>query len=177
MWRPLLGVSAGALMLLCAAALAADNSPPQVVNPVGNWQDYEMIIQADMPLRGTLRQVYIDRASAFTARVTGKLPYGSKLVMRDYVGMPDGKGGWQMEKDKLVAGKPTVVLVQQKERGWGTSHPEEVRIGEWEFALYTPDGKPIQADFEKACMPCHKQVQASDYNFAVSNYFTDFRQR
>ena len=78
MSRNLLGLTATALALLGAAALGADNSPPQVVNPVGNWQDYEMIIQADMPLRGTLRQVYIDRASGFTARVTGKLPYGGR---------------------------------------------------------------------------------------------------
>jgi len=82
-----------------------------------------MIIQADMPLRGTLRQVYIDRASGWVARITGKLPYGTKLVMRDYVGVPDGKGGWKTEDKRLVPGNPTTVLVQQKERGWGASHP------------------------------------------------------
>jgi hypothetical protein len=172
-----LALFAAAAGLFAAGGLAADNAPPAVVNPVGQWDDYEMIIQADMPLRGTLRQVYIDRASAFQARRTGQLPYGSKIVMRDYAGVPDGKGGWKTENDRLVAGDPVVVLVQEKERGWGTTHPPDVRIGEWEFALYTPGGKPIKADFEKACMPCHKQVEATDYNFLVTNYFGDLRRR
>ena len=52
-----------------------------------------------------------------------------------------------------------------------------MRIGEWEFALYTPAGQPIKADFEKACMPCHKQVEATDYNFLVTNYFADWPRR
>jgi len=159
--------------LSAVGALAAEDAP-QVANPVGYWDDYEMIIQADMPLRGTLRQVYVDRASGWVARVTGKLPYGTKLVARDYVGVPDGKGGWKTENDGLVPGNPTTVLMLQKERGWGTSHPESIRIGEWEFGLYTPAGKPIDADFEKACMPCHKQVAATDYNFLVTDYFAGF---
>lgn len=172
-WRFIVWLSAGIVALSGAAALAAEGTP-QDVNPVGYWDDYEMIIQADMPLRGTLRQVYIDRASGWVARITGKLPYGTKLVMRDYTGVPDGKGGWKTEDNRLVPGNPTTVLVQQKEHGWGASHPENIRIGEWEFGLYTPIGKPINADFEKACMPCHKQVAATDYNFLVTNYFTGF---
>ena len=176
MWQRLaLGVAVGAT-LLSSAVFAAEDTP-QVVNPVGRWDEYEMIVQADAPLRGTLRQVYIDRTSGFVARLTGKLPYGTKLVSRDYVGVPDGKGGWKSEDGRLVPGNPTAVLVLQKERGWRTSHPPDVRIGEWEFGLYTPAGKPISADFEKACMPCHKQVAATDYNFLVSNYFADWSGR
>jgi hypothetical protein len=110
---------------LSAAAFAADGTPPEVVNPVGYWDEYEMLIQADMPLRGTLRQVLIDRASAFQARRSGELPYGSKIVMRAFAGVSDGKGGWKMENGRLVPGDPIVVLVQEKERGWGTTHPRE----------------------------------------------------
>ena len=171
------GLFATVVALSSAAALGADSTPPQVVNPIGDWDAYEMILQADMPLRGTLRQVYIDRASGFQARRTGQLPYGSKIVMRDYTAVSDGKGGWKTEGDRMVPGSPVVVLVQEKERGWGTTHPPEVRIGEWEFALYTPAGQPINADFEKACMPCHKQVEATDYNFLVTNYFADMPRR
>jgi hypothetical protein len=164
------------LVALSSAALAADDTP-QVVNPVGYWDEYEMVVQADAPLRGTLRQVYIDRASGFVARLTGQLPYGTKLVSRDYVGVPDGTGGWKTEGGRLVPGNPTTVLVLQKERGWGASHPENIRIGEWEFGLYTPAGKPIPVDFESACMSCHKQVAATDYNFLVTNYFAEFLRR
>jgi len=133
-----------------------------------------MIIQADMPAARHVAAGVCRRASGWVARITGKLPYGTKLAARDYVGVPDGKGGWKTENDRLVPGNPTTVLMLQKERDWGTSHPESIRIGEWEFGLYTPAGKPIDADFEKACMPCHKQVAATDYNFLVTNCFAGF---
>lgn len=163
---------------LAATAFAADGKAPQIVNPVGHWTEYEMIIQADAPLRGTLRQVYIDRNSWKTARLTGKLPSGTKLIMRDFDAIPDGKGGWKMDPNfRLLAGKPTAVLVQQKEKGWGTSHPENIRTGEWEFGLFTPEGKPIAVDAEKVCMPCHKQVEATDYTFLVARFFAEWKQQ
>jgi len=159
------------------AAIAADPSPSPVANPVGKWDDYEMIIGVDVPLRGTLRHVYVDRASAAQARRTGTLPYGTRIVMRDYVGVPDGAGGWKRENHRLVAGKAVVVLVQQKEKGWGAAHPAEVRNGEWEYGLFTPEGKPLAVDTEKACMGCHKRFAATDYTFLVHNYFRDQARR
>jgi Cytochrome P460 len=164
--------AAGALAT-AVAALAADPTPSPVDNPVGKWDDYEMIIQVDVPLRGTLRHVHVDRVSAAEARRTGKLPYGTKIVMRDYAGVADGQGGWKSENHRLVAGKAAVVLIRQKEKGWGTTHPEAIRNGEWEYGLFTADGKPIPINTEQACMPCHKRLEATDYTFIVHNYFAD----
>jgi hypothetical protein len=163
------------VLATATAVLGADSTRPPVVNPVGKWDDYELIIKVDVPLRGTLRHVYIDRASGAEARRTGTLPYGSKIVMRDYAGVADGHGGWKSEGNRLVPGKAVVVLVQQKEKGWGTAHPEAIRNGEWEYAMYTPDGKPINVDAEKACMPCHKRYADTDYTFVVGNFFADLK--
>jgi hypothetical protein len=159
------------------AALAADPTPQPVDNPVGKWDDYEMIIQVDVPLRGSLRQVYVDRVSAAEARRTGTLPFGTKIVMRDYEGVADGQGGWRTENRRLVKGKPVAVLIQQKEKGWGGTHPEAIRNGEWEYGLFTPDGKPIPVNTEVACMPCHKRYEATDYTFIVHNYFADLARK
>ena len=152
-----------------AFALAADPAR-QPVSPVGHWSEYEMILQTDQPLRGTLRQVYVDKTSWQRARLTNQLPYGSKLVARDFEAVPDGKGGWKLENDHLVPGKPTTVLIQQKEKGWGATHAEDIRTGEWEFAIFTAAGAQIPVDPEKDCMPCHKEVAATDYNFQVSRF-------
>jgi len=157
---------------LAVGALAADTAP-QPVNPVGRWAEYEMLLQTDQPLRGTLRQVYIDKISWRTARLTKQLPYGSKIVARDFEAVPDSKGGWKLVNGHLVPGKPTTVLIQQKEKGWGTTHPEDIRTGEWEFAIFTAAGEPIPVNPEKDCMPCHKQVVATDYNFQVSRFLAE----
>src|SRR5215813_7001656 len=132
-------------------SVAADNVP-QPVNPVGHWSEYEMILQTDQPLRGTLRQVYVDKASWKTARLIKRLPYGTKIVARDFEAVPDSKGGWKLMNNHLVPGKPTTVLIQQKEKGWGTTHPAGIRTGEWEFAIFTAAGEQIPLNPEKDCM-------------------------
>lgn len=170
--RPRYALFALAGAFLAAGALAADNAP-QPVNPVGHWSEYEMLLQSDQPLRGTLRQVYVDRVSWQTARRTKQLPYGTKIIARDFEAVPDNKGGWELVNDHLVPGKPTTVLIQQKERGWGTAHPENVRTGEWEFAIFTAAGEPIAVNSEKDCMPCHREVAATDYNFQVSRFLAE----
>jgi len=165
----LLGLAAA-----CAAAgaLAADTAP-QPGNPSDHWSDYELIIQSDQPLRGTLRQVYVDKVSWRAAQQTKKLPYGTKIALRDFEAVRDDKGGWKLVDNRLVPGEPTTVLIQQKEKGWGTTHPEDIRTGEWEFAIFTAAGKQIPVDTETACMPCHKQVSATDYNFQVSRFLAE----
>lgn len=153
-------------------ALAA-NTTPQPVNPVDQWSDYEMILQTDQPLRGTLRQVYIDKVSLQTAKLDKQLPYGTKIVARDFEAVSDDKGGWKLVDNHLVPGKATTVLIQQKERGWGVTHPENIRTGEWEFAIFTAAGVQIPVNPEKDCMPCHKEVAATDYTFQVSRFLME----
>jgi hypothetical protein len=165
----LLGLAAASIGV---PALATDNVP-QPVNPAGQWSEYEMILQTDQPLRGTLRQVYVDKASWQTARQTKQLPYGTKIVARDFEAVPDDKGGWKLADNRLVPGKPTTVLIQQKEKGWGITHPENIRTGEWEFAIFTAAGAQIPVNPEKDCMPCHKEVAATDYNFQVSRFLME----
>jgi len=167
---------AAAATLLTGAAQGED-TPPQIVNPVGYWAQYEKIIQVDVPLRGTLREVYIDSISGRLARLTGKLPYGSKIVMRDFKAAPDGKGGWLIRNGQFVPGEPTGVLVQEKERGWGAGHPDSIRNGEWDYAVYTPQGQPIAINAEKSCMGCHQQVESTDYTFLVQNFFANWMNR
>ena len=100
-------VTAGALAT-AIAAIAADPRPSPVDDPVGKWDDYEMIIQVDVPLRGTLRRVYVDGVSAAEARRTGELPYGTKIVMQNYLGVADGQGGWKSDSrpGSQVGGTP-----------------------------------------------------------------------
>jgi hypothetical protein len=157
---------------LALSALAAGTAP-QPMNPVSHWSEYEMLLQSDQPLRGTLRQVYIDKVSWQKARLSKQLPYGTKIVARDFEAVPDGKGGWELRNGQLVPGKATTVLIEQKQKGWGTTHSEGIRTGEWEFAIFTAAGEPIRVNPEKDCMPCHREVASTDYTFTVSRFLAE----
>src|SRR5258708_35276008 len=78
--------------LSAVGALAAEDAP-QVANPVGYWNDYEMIIQADMPLRGTLRQGDVGPPAGGGGAVNGQSPDRAKPAPPGYVGRAGGTGG------------------------------------------------------------------------------------
>lgn len=141
---------------------------------MGHFDEFEKIIRVNVPVRGTLREVLIDEASATVARQTGELRFGTMIVMRDFQGVhvPVGEG-FVFANDQLVAGKPLVALIQQKERGFGRAHPSDVRTGDRDFALYKPAGKPIPVNVEVACMPSHRRFEKRDYTVLVRNFFHD----
>src|SRR5262249_37614120 len=56
----------------------------------------------------------------------------------------------------------------EKRSGWGSEYSDNIRNGEWEFALFTPDGKPNPMVPVPVCMACHKPHEHLDY---IKTYF------
>jgi hypothetical protein len=164
---------AALLLIAPAASLAAEARKVELYNPVGHFEEFEQIMQCDVPVRGTLRLILVDKPSAAQARRTGHLPFGTKIVMRDFLAQRDAGGKLLWNEHRLVPGQPTLVLIQQKERGLGRHADKSVRTKDWDFALYRPDGTPIPSRTEVACMPCHQRYAHTDYTFVVHNFFHD----
>ena len=68
-------------------------------------------------------------------------------------------------KDKL-----TGVTVMEKRKGWGASVPEEWRNADWQYASFTPDGKPNEKANAgiKACFVCHKPHEKQDFVISLA---------
>lgn len=57
-----------------------------------------------------------------------------------------------------------MVVVAEKQPGYGNDRAPELRTGEWEFAAYKPDGTFIERDYTP-CYQCHVPLTDSDYLF------------
>ena len=62
-----------------------------------------------------------------------------------------------------MAGELVRIVVMEKRAGWGAEYPETLRNGEWEFAVFTPDGSRDKQTDTKVCMECHKAHDHLDY--------------
>jgi len=66
---------------------------------------------------------------------------------------------------RLVKGELDRISVMEKRAGWGAEYPENIRNGEWEYALFRADGARNETANVKACFECHKPKGSQDFIF------------
>ena len=71
---------------------------------------------------------------------------------------------------KLVKGDLAKILVMGKGEGWGQDVPNNLKIGNWVFGAYGPDGKALAEDFTK-CRACHAPLAQKDFVHRYDEYF------
>lgn len=99
----------------------------------------------------------------------GELPYGSILVGEVYSARKDAEGNvvtsslGRRIKDKLVA-----VAVMEKQKGWGDTFPEDLKNGDWDFAIFSPEGKRLDKDLN-SCRQCHAPLKDTQHLFSIEH--------
>ncbi len=51
--------------------------------------------------------------------------------------------------------------------GWGESIPEILRNGDWNYAMFSPDGKLKNRVNQAECLACHKPLAADGFVFSL----------
>jgi Cytochrome P460 len=126
----------------------------------------------DKPDRKTVRYLYVN-PEAFTAAKPGlPLPYGTLIVMEDHPARLGADGLPLLDQQGRFIAEPKVVnlLLQEKRLGWGDGYPAAKRNGEWEYALFKPDGSRNDVPLD-ACFTCHINTRAGqDFAFNFWDY-------
>lgn len=116
-----------------------------------------------------VHEQYTGREAIEAAQAGKPLPSGTVMVSANYKASLDSHGDPIRDaRGHFLAGELYRIAVMEKRSGWGAEYPENLRNGEWEFALFTPDGKLNNAFDTKLCMECHKPHDRLDY---VKTYF------
>jgi len=63
-------------------------------------------------------------------------------------------------RDKLAA-----IAVMEKGQGWGSTLPEDMRNGDWDFAIFSPEGERLNKDLN-ACRSCHAPMTKTQHLFS-----------
>lgn len=137
--------------------------------PVGYQNGPKFLSEVQRPDTKQVRELFINQVGAKTS-AGQSFPNGTVMVMELYKAQLDGETLVTGPDGKLVKGDLAKVFVMEKGEGWGQEMPENLRTGNWVFAAYGPDGKPLAEDFGK-CRACHVPLAAKDFVHRYDEYF------
>ena len=121
-----------------------------------------------------VRFMYVNIESLAVAKAGEPLPDGTVLIMEDRNVKMDTEGNPITDKQgRFIATNEIIgVIIQQKIVGWGDDYPEEIRNGDWEYAVFNADGTRKPGVDYKKCFICHKGQAKDDYNFTFSPFLS-----
>jgi hemoglobin len=117
-----------------------------------------------------VRDLYVNSIGAKTQKGES-FPNGSILVMEIYNAETDAAGNAVKGPDgKNIKADLAKVYVMEKGMGWGKNAPMALGNGDWIFTAFTPDGKPMDANYLK-CRGCHLPLNEVDFVHRYNEYF------
>ncbi|HJV35042.1 cytochrome P460 family protein [Geomonas sp.] len=147
----------GALLGVAGAATAAD----KVALPKGyeKWEKSKARVEPDKKsMFYGIHYIYVDKKAMKAYQSGGSYPEGATFVAVNY--------SIKQEGGKQVPGKKTMIVVMKRDK-------KQQATGGWQFAGFTPEGKPSGLDPARDCFGCHEK-DAKDRNYVISKY-ADFK--
>lgn len=161
----LIPVSAIALLLLATAGTAGPN---KVTFPAEYKTNHVLYATVDRPDHKMVRDLYASREAVKMAKAGRPLPSGAVITMEVYTAKVNDRGepvkdaNGRFIKDAMIG-----IFVMEKRTGWGTEYRDDLRNGEWEYASFSVDGRPLEKTETTACFQCHKPMRGQDFVFTL----------
>jgi len=166
---------AAAAILASGLAGTVRGATEQIGFPTGYQKTFT---RYDVIDRKIVRNMYVNPAGLDAAKPGEPIPAGTILIMEDHKAKLGADEQPLLDQNGRFIAEPeiTAIFVQEKEAGWGADYPAEKRNGEWEYAVFNPDGsRKVEQKFD-GCFSCHKGARAaSDFNFTFTPYLRDHK--
>ncbi len=161
-------------LALSATALAMFSAHAQFVSGADkikfpeNFDKGVLYTTLDRADNKQFREIYTSVAAVEAARKGEPLPSGTVITLVQYKARLDAQG--VPEKDaagRFVKGDLLAYTVMEKQTGWGSQYPAELRNGEWEYQAFRADKSANDKANIKGCFECHKPLEAGkDFVFS-----------
>ena len=110
------------------------------------------------------RELYATQDAVKAAKAGQPLPSGTVLTLIQYKAQLDAQGNPLKDaRGRFLKGDLVAYTVMEKRSGWGGEYPDDLRNGEWEYALFGADGKLNDKANYKTCFQCHKPHDQQDF--------------
>jgi Cytochrome P460 len=148
---------------------AASAGPDKVRIPMDYATTYVKIATIDRYDNKTVRTVYMNREAWEAAKPGQPLPDGTTLILEGRPAKLGADGQPALDADGRFMPGDNIVLIatQQKRSGWGTEYADNIRNGEWEYAVFQTNGSLNTGANLQPCMQCHKPRVADDYTMVA----------
>ncbi|HEX9178838.1 MAG TPA: cytochrome P460 family protein [Burkholderiales bacterium] len=141
----------------------AGAGPDRIAFPAGFRSGvlYTTVDRADIK---QYRELYASPEAVNAAKEGKPLPDGTVLTLVQYKVKLDDQGNpVRDEKGRFVKTEIAGYTVMEKRAGWGAEYPPELRNGDWEYSVFTAEGKFNEKANFKSCFECHKPHADRDY--------------
>jgi plastocyanin len=137
--------------------------PDKIAFPT-NYQSGVLYTIADRNDLKEYREMWTSSEAIEAARADKPLPYGTVITHVAYKAVTDSNGTPITDnKGRFIKGDLLFYFVMEKRAGWGAEYPDDLRNGEWEFAMFKPDRTFNEKANINACMQCHKPHEQLDF--------------
>ncbi len=166
MMRALLGAGLG-LGLFVSGAVAG---PENVSWPADYKMAFMNVLEGDRTANDKqVIRIFANPTAVQGAQSDGKLPYGSVLVAELYSAKLDADGEPVMSGlGRRIIDKLAAIVVMERGKGFDAEYSEELKVGDWEFAVFSPSGKRLDKDVT-GCRACHHPLTDSEFVFSYEH--------
>ena len=116
------------------------------------------------------RELYASAPAVEAAKKGEPLPAGTVLTLVQFKAKLGADGNPEKDANgRFIKGDLIGYAVMEKQKGWGTGIPEEIRNGEWEYQGFKADRTVNDKANLKACFECHKPLDPKlDFVFSYN---------
>ncbi len=113
--------------------------------------------------------LFANAAARDGARADGKLPYGSVLIGEIYGVETDAAGNVVQSKvGRRVPAELKAIVMMERQEGADDKYPEAMKVGDWEFEVFSPEGENLGKD-TTACRECHHPLTDTEFTFSYQH--------
>ena len=140
----------------------------QVSFPQGYKQSFVKYHTINFPATRQVRHYFANQAAVQAAKQGRELPDGSELFVEVYAAKLDADKKPVMGADGFyVPEKLIFFTAMARGAGWGKDIPDLLRNGDWNYAIFTTEGKPRPGVNQAPCFACHKPLDNVSYTFTL----------
>jgi hypothetical protein len=140
----------------------------QVAFPQDHKRSFVKYHTINFPATRQVRHYFANKAALQAAKAGRDLPDGSELFVEVYAA--------KLDADKKPVTGPDGFYVPEKlifytamarGAGWGRDIPDQLRNGDWNYAVFTTEGKQRPGVNQAPCLACHKPLDNVSYTFTL----------
>ncbi|MCH9808158.1 MAG: cytochrome P460 family protein [Alphaproteobacteria bacterium] len=155
-------IAAALAMMMFAPAQAEE---PRIDFPA-DYKSYKNYLSLDRigDNKTQIIRLFANKVAQAGPGEKGALPDGSVLVGEIYKAEVDEDGEAKTSVlGRRIRKKLAAIAVMEKRKGWGEKFDAEHKNGDWDFAIFSPDGKRLVKKDLNSCRACHAPLTETDH--------------
>lgn len=165
LWRGALGAIAGTA-IVAGCAFAGGKPEDRALAFPAEYKSWDNYIITDR--LGNEQQVMSIYGNSI-AREGGGTADGSVLVGEVYQVKTDADGApVESALGRRIPTELKAIVVMERRAGWAGQYPDDLKVGGWEFEVFSPAGENLNKD-TTACRECHAPLGDSEFIFSYDH--------